>query len=205
MFRCKVHFQTPNKRSIQKAAKVMKDGGLVIYPTDTLYGMGCSIRFKQAIQKIYQIKGKSKFAPTSIICSSIQEASNYVRISNYAFKVLRRCLPGPYTFILEATREIPKLMLSKRKEVGIRIPDSQVVLELVQELGNPIVNSSINFTEGKLLNDPDEIVKLFNNNVDLILDGGILPNPIPSTVVRIIDDILELQREGKGELDKINI
>jgi tRNA threonylcarbamoyl adenosine modification protein (Sua5/YciO/YrdC/YwlC family) len=178
---------------------------LVIYPTDTLYGMGCSIRNKQAIQKIYQIKGKSKFAPTSLICSSIQQASNYVRISNYTFKILKRCLPGPFTFILEATREIPKLMLSRRKEIGIRIPDSKVVLELVQELENPIINSSINLTGEGLINDPKEIMELFKNNVEIILDGGILLDPIPSTVVKIRDDVLEVQREGKGDLDKIKI
>ncbi len=201
MLHFKVFPDTPHSRSVNKAVEALQDGKLVIYPTDTVYGLGGSLFNKHAIEKIYRIKGKSKYQPLSVICESIQQASHFGKISNFAFRIMKRCLPGPYTFILEATREIPKLMLSRRKEVGIRIPNSAVVQAIVQTLGHPLVNSSITLREDELLNDPEEIARRFDHVVDVFLDAGPLPDPRDSTVVKIKDQEVEVLREGKGDLD----
>ncbi len=201
MVHFKVYLDTPHSRSINKAVETLRDGRLVIYPTDTVYGIGGSLFQKHAIEKIYRIKGKTKYEPLSIICESIQQASRFAKISNFAFRIMKRCLPGPYTFILDATREIPKLMLSRRKEVGIRIPDSAVVQAIVHNLGHPLVNSSITLQEDELLNDPEEIARRFEHVVDVFLDAGPLPDPRDSTVVRITGQEIDVLREGKGDLD----
>ena len=205
MIRYRVHLENPHTRSIQKAVEALESGQLIIYPTDTVYGIGCSINHKNAIENIYRLKGKSKFDPMSIICSSIQQASTYVKISNYTYKILRRCFPGPFTFILEATREIPRLMLSKRKEIGIRIPDSNAAIETVKTLGHALLNTSVNIEGNEIMNDPDVIADRFYREVEIMLDGGILPDAEESTVIRLVNDTLEVLREGKGDLDKINI
>jgi tRNA threonylcarbamoyl adenosine modification protein (Sua5/YciO/YrdC/YwlC family) len=205
MVRYKVHLEDPHKRSIQKAIEALEDSELIIYPTDTVYGIGCSINSKQAIEKIYRLKGKSKFEPMSIICGSIQQASTYAKISNFSYKILRRCFPGPFTIILEATREIPKLMLSKRKEIGIRIPDSQVTKSIVDNLGHAILNTSVNLHHDEILNDPDLIFEQFDDKVELMLDGDVLPEAEESTVIKLIDNTVEIIREGKGNLLNLNI
>lgn len=205
MIRYKVHLETPHKRSIQKAIEALQNGRLIIYPTDTVYGIGCSIHQKQAIENIYRLKGKSKFDPMSIICSSIQQASAYVKISNNAYKVLRRCFPGPFTVILEARREIPKLMLSRRKEVGIRIPDNNVATEIVNNLNHPILNTSVNLDGAEIVNNPDFIAERFEGKVEVLLDGGNLPDAEESSVIRLVDDTIEIIREGKGDLRRLYI
>lgn len=205
MIRYKVHLGTPHKRSIHKAVEALENGQLIIYPTDTVYGIGCSLHQKQAIENIYRLKGKSKFDPMSIICANIQQASTYAKISNNAYKVLRRCLPGPFTIILEARRQIPKLMLSRRKEIGIRIPDNNVAIEIVNHLGHPILNTSVNLDGTEIINDPDFIAERFQGKVEVLLDGGNLPNPEESTVIRLVDDTVEVIREGKGDLQKLYI
>lgn len=200
-----VHLENPHNRYIQKAIEALENSELVIYPTDTVYGIGCSINKKQAIEKIYRLKGKSKFDPMSIICASIQQASTYAKISNFSYKILRRCLPGPFTIILEATREIPKLMLSRRKEIGIRIPDNKVTSEIVNGFGSAILNTSINLYREQSINDPDLIFEEFDGKVQVMLDGGILPDSIESTVIRIVDNTVEVIREGKGNLQNLYI
>ncbi len=201
MVRFKVYADTPHKRSIDRAVAALKEGQLIIYPTDTVYGLGGDLFQKRAIEQIYRIKGKTKYEPLSIICHSIQQASQYGKISNFAFRIIKRCTPGPYTFILEATREIPKLMLSRRKEVGIRIPDSAVVQAIVASLGHPLVNSSITLQEDEVLNDPDEIARRFEHQVAVLLDAGTLPDPRDSTIVKMMHQEIEIIREGKGDLD----
>ncbi|MFQ5583035.1 MAG: L-threonylcarbamoyladenylate synthase [Calditrichia bacterium] len=205
MITYEIHPENPHKRYIQKAVEALESGQLVIYPTDTVYGLGCSINNKQAIERIYKIKGKSKFTPMSIICSSIRDAAKYARISNFAFRVMKRCFPGPFTVVLEATREIPKLMLTRQKEIGIRIPDNKVVIEIVELLGHPIITSSINIPGEEILNDPEKIIEIYSGKVDLLLDTGPLPEPVPSTVLRIEDNNVEILREGKGDPARINI
>lgn len=205
MIRYKVHLENPHKRSIQKAVKALENMELVIYPTDTIYGIGCSIHKKHAIEGIYRLKGKSKFEPMSIICASIQQASNYAKISNFAYKILRRCFPGPFTVILEASREIPKLMLSRRKEIGIRIPYNNVTSELVNTLGHAILNTSVNIDGNEILNDPIIIAERLRGRIGIMLDAGILPDARESTVIRLVDDKVEIIREGKGELQSLHI
>lgn len=205
MITYEIHLENPHKRYIQKAVEALEGGQLVIYPTDTVYGLGCSINNKQAIERIYKIKGKSKFAPMSIICSSIRDAAKYARISNFAFRVMKRCFPGPFTVVLEATREIPKLMLTRQKEIGIRIPDNKVVIEIVELLGHPVITSSINLPGEEILNDPEKIAEIYSGKVDLLLNAGPLPEPVPSTVLRIEDNTVEILREGKGDPARINI
>ncbi len=198
-----INLQNPQPRAIEEARKVLENGGLIIYPTDTVYGIGCSIYHKKAIEKIYRIKGKSKFEPMSIICESIQQMARFARISNHAFKIIKHCTPGPYTFIMEATREIPRLMLSRRKEVGVRLPDSRVCMSLVKALGHPILNSSVADHDARLFNNPEGILLNYQKCVDVMLDGGQLPDAGESTVVKIDQSEIEIIREGKGNPDKV--
>ncbi len=203
MIRYEMHPETPNKRFIAKALEVLNDGGLIIYPTDTVYGIGCDLYNKKALESIYRLKGKSKFDPVSLVLKDIQQASRYARISNFAYRTLRHCLPGPYTFILPATREIPKIMLSRRKEVGIRIPENNVCQILLEDFENPLVNTSVNLEDDIILNDPDEIEQRYNNSIDIMLDAGFLPDARESTIVNMINDEPEILRNGKGDPDKL--
>lgn len=203
MVRFHIHLKNPHTRLILNAVAILEDGGLLIYPTDTVYGIGCNLYKKSALQKLYNLKKKSKFEPISIIVKDIQQASRYARISNFAFKIMRRCLPGPYTFILPSRGEIPKIMLSKRKEVGIRIPDNEVCQALLENAHFPLVNTSVNVGPAELLNDPDEIERRYFNMVDMMLDADWLHDAEESTVVSLINDDIKILREGKGNLQKI--
>ncbi len=203
MVRFHIHLKNPHKRIILNAVEVLKGGGLIIHPTDTVYGVGCDLYNKNALQRIYTLKKKSKFDPVSILVQDIQQASLYARISNFAFKVIKHCLPGPYTFILPSTREIPKIMLSKRKEVGIRIPESEICQSILENLDHPLVNTSVNTEPDELLNDPDEIERRYGNSVDMMLDADWLNDAGESTVVSLINDEINILREGKGDIRKI--
>lgn len=205
MERFQIHHKNPHKRVIAKAVEVLQNGGLIIYPTDTVYGIGCNLYNKTALEKLYALKKKTKFDPISLIVKDIQQASSYVRISNFAYKILRRCLPGPYTFILPSGREIPKIMLSRRKEVGIRVPDNEVCLALLDAHPSPLVNTSVNLQPDELLNNPDDIERLYKHAVDLMLDVGWIPDAQESTVVSLVGDELKVLREGKGKLDQLFI
>ena len=203
MIRLTIHPENPHRRYITQAVEVIKEGKLIIYPTDTVYGIGCDLYNKRALEMLYQLKKKSKFDPISVVVRDIRQASQYARISNFAYRILRHCLPGPYTFILPATREIPRIMLSKRKEVGIRIPDCNVSRELVAELSHPLVNTSVSISADELLNDPDEIEARYQHDVELMLDVGWLPDAAESTVVSLIGDEITILREGKGSLERL--
>ncbi len=203
MIRLTIHPENPHRRYITQAVEVIKEGKLIIYPTDTVYGIGCDLYNKRALEMLYKLKKKSKFDPISVVVQDIRQASQYARISNFAYRILRHCLPGPYTFILPATREIPRIMLSKRKEVGIRIPDCNVSRELVVELSHPLVNTSVSISAEELLNDPDEIEARYQHDVELMLDVGWLPDAAESTVVSLIGDEITILREGKGSLERL--
>ncbi len=203
MIRLTIHPENPHRRYITQAVEVIKEGKLIIYPTDTVYGIGCDLYNKRALEMLYKLKKKSKFDPISVVVRDIRQASQYARISNFAYRILRHCLPGPYTFILPATREIPRIMLSKRKEVGIRIPDCNVSRELVAELSHPLVNTSVSISADELLNDPDEIEARYQHDVELMLDVGWLPDAAESTVVSLIGDEITILREGKGSLERL--
>jgi tRNA threonylcarbamoyl adenosine modification protein (Sua5/YciO/YrdC/YwlC family) len=194
-----IHPEDPQPRYIARVAEGLKDGRVIAYPTDTTYGIGCSIFCKKSIERIYQMKLRDRRKPFSIICSSLSEISHYARVSNTAFKYLKRYLPGPYTFVLEATREVPELLLTRQKTVGIRIPDNRICTDLVAALGNPIITTSANLSGEDPVGDPRIIADTFGNQLDFILDGGILATDV-SSVVSLINDKPEVLRLGLGDV-----
>ncbi len=177
---------------------MLLDGAIIAYPTDTQYGIGCDLFQKKAIEKIYRLKKRSPKKPFSFICSDLTDIAEYAKVSNYAYRTMRRLLPGPYTFILEGTRMVPKIMVNNRKEAGIRVPQHNICLALVEELGHPIINTTATTDDDAVLSDPEEIEQVFKGSVDLVIDGGPVPN-MPSTVVSLIGDEPVIQREGLGE------
>jgi tRNA threonylcarbamoyl adenosine modification protein (Sua5/YciO/YrdC/YwlC family) len=183
----------PQKRLIDKVCEVLENGGVIVYPTDSFYGIGCDINNKRAIQRVYRLKNRPLKQPFSFVCDSLKEISRYAQVSNYAYKTMNRLLPGPYTFILEGTRQVPKMMLTKRKTVGIRVPDNNICLAIVRTFGRPIISTSAGY------DDPESIVEAYGPNLDLIVDGGVLSQS-PSSVVSLIDDVPEIIREGKGDV-----
>ena len=195
----KINAHTPPERSIKKVVDVLLRGGIIAYPTDTYYGIGCDIMNKKAIEKIYQLRQRNKKKPFSFICSGLKNISHYAKVTNYAYKTMRRLLPGPYTFILEGSRLVPKIMLTKRKSVGIRVPDSPICLALVEALGHPIISTSAKMPNGTMLHDPTLIRDHFKKNIDVVIEGGPVPGR-PSSVVSLIDDTPEVIREGLGDV-----
>lgn len=195
----KVNPFNPQPRLIQRAVAILTRGGIIVYPTDTNYGIGCDILNKKAIERIYQLKQRDKSKPFSFICSELKNISHYAKVSNYAYKTMKRLLPGPYTFILEGSKLVPKIMLTKRKTAGIRVPDHQICLELVKGLGNPIITTSATMPDGSTLNDPFLIHELFGNRIDLVIDGEMVPGK-PSSVISLINDLPEVIRKGMGDV-----
>lgn len=201
----KIYEENPNPKEIKKVVDALRKGGLVIYPTDTVYGLGCDITNTRALEKIARIKGiKLEKANWSFICADLSNLSDYVRqIDTATFKILKRALPGPYTFILPGNNNLPKVF-KKKKTVGIRVPDNLIIKTLVEELGNPIVSTSI-YDEDELLEyttDPELIFEKWQNLVDVVIDGGYGDN-IASTVIDLSTDEPEVIREGKGSVDII--
>ncbi|MBI3583605.1 MAG: threonylcarbamoyl-AMP synthase [Nitrospinae bacterium] len=192
----------PQPRLIKKVVQILKNGGVIAYPTDTIYGIGCDIFNKKGIEKIYQIKKREKNKPMSFICADLSDISQYAIVSNYAYRIMNRCLPGPYTFILEASSKTPKKIMSKRKTVGIRIPDHKICLAIVAELGHPLITTSANISTEEELNNSDDIEDKLGHLLDLIIDEGPLISE-PSTIVDLTGDSPAILREGKGEIKKI--
>jgi tRNA threonylcarbamoyl adenosine modification protein (Sua5/YciO/YrdC/YwlC family) len=199
MIRLAIHPINPQKRHLKAAAEALRDGRLVIYPTDSVYGLGCDLLNRKAVEKIYQIKGNDKRKLLSFICPDLKGISEYAYVSNPAYKIMRHLLPGPYTFILTATKQVPRILLENRKTVGIRAPDNTVCQALLSEFGNPIISTSACLPEQEYLGDPDEIAKTFAHTVDLFLDAG--PGGLePSTIVDLTQAEPILIRQGKGLL-----
>ena len=201
----KIYEDKPNEAAIKKVVDVLRNGGLIIYPTDTVYGLGCDITNTKALERIAKIKGiKLEKANFSFICSDLSNISDYVKqIDTATFKILKRALPGPYTFILPGNNDLPK-EFRKKKTVGIRVPDNRIIIEIVKMLGNPIVSTSI-YDEDAVLEystDPELIFEKWNNLVDLVIDGGYGDN-MPSTIIDLSGFEPEVIREGKGSLDII--
>lgn len=199
----KIYEQNPNSKEISRVVDVLKKGGLVIYPTDTVYGIGCDITNNRALEKLARIKGvKVEKANWSFVCSDLSNLSDYVRqIDTATFKILKRSLPGPYTFILPGNNNLPKAF-KKKKTVGIRVPDNNIILALVESLGNPIVSTSI-YDEDELLEyttDPGLIHEKWDKLVDIVIDGGYGDN-VASTVIDLSGYEPEVIREGKGSID----
>jgi len=198
----KIYNENPNPREIAKVVKVLQSGGLVIYPTDTIYGLGCDITKTKSLEKIAQIKGvQLEKANLSFICNDLSHLSDYVKqLDSTTFKILKRALPGPYTFILPGSNNLPKVF-KKKKTVGIRIPDNNIIRTLVAELGNPIVSTSIRDEDDVLeyTTDPELIFEKWQGLVDVVIDGGYGDNE-PSTVIDLTEEPAII-REGKGSLD----
>jgi tRNA threonylcarbamoyl adenosine modification protein (Sua5/YciO/YrdC/YwlC family) len=199
----KIYEDKPNEAAIARVVKVLKDGGLVIYPTDTVYGLGCDITNTKALERIAKIKGvKLDKANFSFICHDLSNLSDYVRqVDTATFKLLKRALPGPYTFILPGNTNLPK-EFKKKTTVGIRIPDNSIALEIVRQLGNPIVSTSIRDEDEVIeyTTDPELIFEKWQNLVDMVIDGGYGDN-IGSTIIDLSGDEPIVVREGKGSLD----
>jgi tRNA threonylcarbamoyl adenosine modification protein (Sua5/YciO/YrdC/YwlC family) len=199
----KIYEDKPNEAAIKKVVDVLKNGGLVIYPTDTVYGLGCDITNTKALERIAKIKGvKLEKANFSFICSDLSNISDYVKqIDTATFKILKRALPGPYTFILPGNNSLPK-EFKKKTTVGIRVPDNAIALEIVRQLGNPIVSTSIHDEDAVLeySTDPELIFEKWQNLVDMVIDGGYGDN-IGSTIIDLSGFEPVVVREGKGSLD----
>ncbi len=194
-----LHPETPQLRYINKAVSVLKEGGVIIYPTDTVYGIGCDIFNKEALERIFSIKNDGGTKLLSFVCSDLKDISKYARVSDYAYRTMKHLLPGPYTFILPAAKLVPKKLWSKRKTVGIRVPNNNITMKLVEELGNPIISTSTTNRKGEVIFDPFEIKNIFNSQVDLMLSMGPLMGE-PSTVVDLSDEEPEVLREGAGDV-----
>ena len=194
-----LHYQNPQMRWIKKAVEILRQGGIIIYPTDTVYGLGCDLFNKKGIEKIYDIKKRDRKQPLSFICSDLKDISQYAQVSDYAYKVMKRLLPGPYTFILKASRLVPKIIIPKRQTTGIRVPDNPICMALIAELGHPIISTSVKDSRGDVMTDPEEMEKTYHHVVDMVLDGGI-SSTTPSTVLNLVDDVVEIIRIGKGDV-----
>ena len=200
----KIYPENPNPREIKKITQIIEDGGLVIYPTDTIYGVGCDITQPKAVARLAKLQcldmDKAYF---SFIFNDLSQISEYTKpISNAAFKLLKRNVPGPFTFIFEANNNIPKLFKTRRKTVGIRVPDNNIIRSIVTELGRPLLSSSVHDDEDEVteyITDPDLIHERYGNMVDAVIDGGYGDNQ-PSTVIDCTTDEFEIIREGKGEI-----
>ena len=202
----KIYPENPNPREIQKVVSCLQNGGIIIYPTDTIYGIGCDIFKPKAIERITDLLGdKKKKDAMTFICYDLSNISDYTKpIANNIFKVMKRVLPGPYTFILEANNNVPKLLQSNKKTVGIRVPDNNIIREIVNQLGHPILSTSVKDDDQlvEYTTDPELIYERFGDQVDIIIDGGYGDN-VPSTIVDCTGDELEIIREGKGDIEQL--
>jgi Sua5/YciO/YrdC/YwlC family protein len=197
----KIYPDNPNAKDIDKVVNVLRDGGLIIYPTDTVYAVGCDAMNIRAVERICQLKGiNPQKGNLSIICYDLSNISEYARVSNAAFKLMRKCLPGAYTFILPTSGELPKLY-KKKKEVGIRVPDNNIVRTIVKEFGGPLMTTSIHDNDDvvEYTTDPELIYEKYESVVDVVIDGG-YGGLEPSTVIDCTTDSFEVVREGKGEI-----
>lgn len=188
---------TPKPRVVKRVAEILSHGGIIVYPTDTVYGLGCCMTNKKGIDAINSIKAAVK--PRSIMLADLKEISQYAKVSNEAFRFIRTLLPGPYTFILPATRLVPRLLQTKRKAIGIRIPDHWFCRAIVEEVGEPIITTSVPLSHERRHIDPIEIDDHLGHLVDAVIDSGILPD-IPSTIISMETDSPEIVREGLGDI-----
>jgi tRNA threonylcarbamoyl adenosine modification protein (Sua5/YciO/YrdC/YwlC family) len=191
--------QHPEPRKVRRAVEVLVQGGVIAYPTDTVYGIGCDLTNKHAIDRLYAIKRMERTHPLAFVCPDLSDIARYAMVDNQVYRVLRRFLPGPYTFILPATREVPKLVQMKRKTVGIRVPASEAARALARELGRPIISSTAALPGGEPMVDPQEIDEAFHG-LDLVLDAG-AGGLVPTTVIDLTQSPPEIVRHGAGPID----
>lgn len=204
----RLNYENPHPKDIQFIVDCLKNDGVIIYPTDTVYSMGCDITRPKAIEKLCRLKNiKPEKANFSFVCSDLSQLSNYARpIPNSLFRIMKKALPGPYTFILEANNNVPKLLKQNKKTVGIRVPDNTICRTIITELGNPIITTSLHNPNDEILDyfaDPEAIHHEYQKKVDIVIDGG-FGNLYPSTVIDCSQDELVVLREGLGSLDILN-
>ncbi|MBQ3750063.1 MAG: threonylcarbamoyl-AMP synthase [Bacteroidales bacterium] len=199
----KIYPENPSQRAIDQVVKCLQDGGIIIYPTDTIYGIGCDIFKPKSVERITEILGdKKKKNAMTFICSDLSNLSDYTKpIPNNIFKVMKKVLPGPFTFILEANNNVPKLLQSNKKTVGIRVPNNNIIREIVRQLGHPILSTSVKDDDEVIeyTTDPELIHEKYDRMVDIVIDGGYGDNT-PSTVVDCTSGDIEIVREGKGDI-----
>ncbi|GET23858.1 L-threonylcarbamoyladenylate synthase [Prolixibacter sp. NT017] len=199
----RIYDENPNQKDILKVVEVLRNGGVIVYPTDTIYGIGCDITQPKAVERVARLKNlKPEKADFSFICHDLSHISDFSKpISNPVFKMMKKNLPGPFTFIIQANSQVPKMFKNRKKSVGVRVPDNNIIREIVRELGNPVMSTSVR-DEDEILEyttDPELIEEKFGDLVDLVIDGGYGDNT-PSTVVDCTGDVPEIIRQGKGEL-----
>ncbi|RLB08055.1 MAG: threonylcarbamoyl-AMP synthase [Deltaproteobacteria bacterium] len=199
----KINPINPQLRLIRKVAEVLRGGGIIAYPTDTIYGLGCDLYQKDAIKRIHHLKRHNKNKRLSIICADLKDISKYAYVPDYAYRIMKSLVPGPYTFILEATKLVPKIMLTNQKTVGIRVPDNKISLALVKELEHPIITTSVTKPDEGLYNDPEEIAQMFGKSLDLVIDGGTIVAE-HSSIIDLTGDRPRILRAGKGDVSFIS-
>lgn len=195
-----IHAEHPQPRLIQRAVEALSAGGLIAYPTDTYFAIGCDLFSKKGIERLYQLKQRDKKKPLSFLVPDLSDVAEYAHVSNFAYRILKQLTPGPFTFVLEATRVVPDMMMTKQKQVGIRVPDAPIARALAAALGHPVVTSSAAAPDGTPLLDARAIKEQWGKQLELILDAGVQEDNEPSTVVSLIDDEIQVLRQGKGQL-----
>ncbi len=191
--------KNPEPAKIEQAVDSLNSGGIIVYPTDTIYGVGCDIFNKEAVKKIYQLKKRESKKPLSIICADFKQIAQYAILSDANYRLIKKVLPGPFTFILKAKNKLPATFIAKNKTVGIRIPDNQICLQIVKALERPIITTSLNLSGEDVMTSPSQLSKELANKIDLIIDVGSLPQE-PSTVVNLTTEEPIILRQGKGDL-----
>jgi|TARA_B100000767_G_scaffold152724_1_gene143665 tRNA threonylcarbamoyl adenosine modification protein (Sua5/YciO/YrdC/YwlC family) len=199
----RIYYENPNQKEIKKVVDCLKNGGVIIYPTDTVYGIGCDVNNKKAMERVCRIKGLDiKKHNLSFICYDLSHIAAFTtQLSTSTYKLMKKTLPGPYTFILKANSSIPKLFKNSKKEIGIRIPDNNIIREIVKELGNPIATTSVKDKDMLIeySTEPELIYEHFNKLVDIVIDGG-YGDTIPSTIIDCTNNAPEIIRKGKGDI-----
>ncbi|MCK5195263.1 MAG: threonylcarbamoyl-AMP synthase [Desulfobulbaceae bacterium] len=189
----------PQPRLIKQAADALKQGAIICYPTDTVFGIGCDIYNQKAIKRIYQLKRRPKNKPFSFMCSGLKNVSEYCFLSNMAYRLMKKSLPGAYTFVLPAMKIVPKIMMSKQKTVGIRVPDNTICQHLVEALGNPILNTSAATEDGEPFRMAYEVEDVYGSRIDIIIDDSASVSPGLSSIISLVGDEAKILREGKGD------
>lgn len=192
----------PQPRLIAKVVDALRQGAVICYPTDTVYGIGCDITQQKAIKRVFQVKRRPQEKPFSFMCADLKDVSMYGHVSNHAYRCMKKAAPGPFTFVLPGTKLVPRLMMTRQKTVGIRVPDNRICLELVRTLGNPIVTTSAVKMEDEPLVEAYQLEEALGRQIDLYIDGGPV-YPDPSTVVSFVGDAPEILRLGKGDPQRI--
>jgi tRNA threonylcarbamoyl adenosine modification protein (Sua5/YciO/YrdC/YwlC family) len=200
----KIDLAHPHLRLLRHAARILENGGLIVYPTDTIYGLGADLFNKGAMGRIFKLKRASRQKLLSFVCPDLAAVANWAYVPTSAYRILRRVTPGPYTFVLRASKEVPKVLLQKRTTVGVRIPDSPVALGLARELGRPLLSTSVPQGEDDFYTDPQEIAATFRHEVELVLDAGVLAN-LPSTIIDLSGPAPALLRAGSGSSEPFGL